>query len=153
MRKDTLTELWQLKAGITAMIDQLNEGSDHLDILTCRVLARALDEFLQETISLPQRTTSQEIEQFAKEILTGTEEIQNQLADKWYDDLQPIMHRSQQRAEALDHDLGDFTCISVDGQKWGAICIKCLEWVVVQPNQASGALLNSCNGWLTGLPF
>lgn len=149
MYKDAATELWQLKMGLTELIDQLFAGPDHLSTLTCRVIARALDELLQETESLPQSTTRLEIEQFIRATLAGTSELQVELAAKWYDDLQPLMLRSHQRAEQLNHDLADFTCLSADGQQWGAVCIKCLEWVFVRPKQAGGALFAECSGWLT----
>lgn len=149
MYKDAATELWQLKMGLTGLIDQLFVGPDHLSTLTCRVIARALDELLQETESFPKSTPRSEIEQFTRAVLAGTSELQVELAAKWYDDLQPLMLRSQQRAEQLNHDLADFTCLSADGQKWGAVCIKCLEWVLVQPQQAGGALFTECIGWIT----
>ena len=149
MYKDAATELWQLKMGLTELIDQLFACPDHLSTLTCRVIARALDELLQETESLPQSTTRLEIEQFTRATLAGTSELQAELAAKWYDDLQSLMLRSQQRAEQLNHDLADFTCLSADGQQWGAVCIKCLEWVFVRPKQAGGALFAECSGWLT----
>ena len=149
MYKDAATELWQLKMGLTELIDQLFASPDHLSTLTCRVIARALDELLQETESLPQSTTRLEIEQFTRATLAGTSELQVELAAKWYDDLQSLMLRSHQRAEQLNHDLADFTCLSADGQQWGAVCIKCLEWVFVRPKQAGGALFAECSGWLT----
>lgn len=148
MRKDATTELSQLKTGIGGIIAHLNQGMPHLDTLTCRVVARALDEMLQEIENLPRSTPAEEIEQFTKDILAGTEETQNELASRWQDELQPLMWRTRQRAEALEHELAEFTCLSTDGQKWGAICIKCLEWVIIQPHQAGGALLRACNGWL-----
>lgn len=150
MHKDSATELSQLKSGILGVITYLNQGMPHLDRLTCRVIARALDELLQEIENLPRSAPDEDIEQFAKDILAGTEETQAELASRWQDELQPLMWRTQQRAEALDHDLAEFTCLTTDGQKWGAICIKCLEWVIIQPHQASGALLHTCNGWLIG---
>lgn len=148
MYKDAATELWQLRTGLSKLIDQLSASPDHLSTLTCRVIARALDELLQETESLPKTISRTEIERFTEAVLTGTGELQVELAAKWYDDLQPLMLRSQQRAEQLNHDLADFTCLSADGQKWGAVCIKCLEWVLVQPKQAGGALFTECNGWI-----
>ena len=149
MYKDEATELWQLKTGLTGLIDQLSASPDHLSTLTCRVIARALDELLQETESLPQSITRSEIEHFTKAMLAGTSEVQVELAAKWYDELQPLMFRTQERAEQLDHDLAGFTCLSTDGQKWGSVCIKCSRWVFVQPKQASGALFANCIGWET----
>jgi hypothetical protein len=147
-RKEAKTELWQLKIGLIGVIGQLNEGVDHLDTLTCRTIGRALGELMQETISLPKSTPQEEIETWARDMLSGTDEMQQELADKWEDELQPLMERAHERALSLDHQLAEFTCLSVDGQEWGAICIKCLEWIFVRPEQTSGALLSKCTGWM-----
>ncbi len=148
MKKEAKTELWQLKMGLVGMIGQLNAGIDHLDTLTCKTISRALAELMQETVSLPARTTQEEIEVFARDVLSGTEEMQQQLAAKWFEELQPVMERARARALDLEHQLGEFTSLSVDGQEWGAVCIKCTEWVVVTPKHTRGALLNKCTGWL-----
>ena len=55
MRKETAVELWQLKTGLLALSSQLREGVDHLDDMTCKTIARALEEIMQETVSLPNR--------------------------------------------------------------------------------------------------
>lgn len=148
MQKDPLVELQQLKTGITSLISYLKNGVDHLDLETCLVLARALDELMQETVNMPKSTTAEDIDTFAKEVFVGTDEVHKALAAKWYDDLQPLIERTQIRAEQLDHQLADFSCLSVDGQTWGAICIKCTRWVIIQPDQATGALINRCTGWI-----
>jgi hypothetical protein len=146
--KDAKTELWQLKMGLVSIIAQLNKGVDHLDGLTGKTVARALAELMQETVSFPNRTSQEEIEAFAAELLSGTGEMQQELAAKWFEELRPLMERASQRALSLEHDLAEFSCLSVDGQQWGAICIKCLEWVIVSPDGSRGALLDKCRGWL-----
>jgi hypothetical protein len=146
-QKDPITELWQLKMGLMGIISQLNEGVDHLDKLTGKTIARALAELMQEVVSFPTRTPRDEIEAFARDVLAGTDQMKQELAARWYDELLPLMGRARERALSLEHDLAEFTCLSVDGQQWGAICIKCLEWVVVSPEQTRGALLNECTGW------
>ncbi|GMQ78282.1 MAG: hypothetical protein BMS9Abin02_0783 [Anaerolineae bacterium] len=148
MHKDPLIELWQLKMGLIGMIEYLNGGPDHLDKLTGKTVARALGELMQEVVSLSDKTPREEIEVFAREILAGTDEMKEQMAAKWYDELQPNMERANQRALNLGHDLAEFSCLSVDGQEWGSICIKCLEWVIVTPKRTRGALLRKCRGWL-----
>ncbi len=148
MQKAAKTELWQLKIGLIGIIGQLNDGVDHLDTLTGRTIARALAELMQEVVSFPMRTTQEEIDRFARDVLAGTEEMKQELANRWYDELQPLMERARERAESLEHDLAEFTCLSVDGQEWGAICIRCLKWVVVSPNETRGALLSKCKGWM-----
>ena len=148
MRKDPLLELWQLKMGLIGIIGYLNEGPDHLDKLTGKTVARALGELMQEVVSLPDRTPREKIELHAREILAGTDEMKEQMATKWYDELQSPMERAYERALSLDHDLAEFSCLSVDGQEWGAICIKCLEWVIVTPGGTHGAVLRKCKGWM-----
>ena len=148
MRKDPLIELWQLKMGLIGIIAYLNEGPDHLDKLTGKTVARALGELMQETVSLSDRTPREKIELFARQILTGTDEMKEQMAIKWYDELQPAMELANERALSLDHDLAEYSCLSVDGQEWGAICIKCLEWVIVTPTGTRGAILRKCKGWM-----
>jgi hypothetical protein len=145
--KDPLLELWQLKMGLLGMIGYLNEGPDHLDTLTSKTVARALAELMQEVVSLPEKTKRDQIEAFSQEILAGTDEMKEQMAAKWFDELRPVMERAYERAESLEHELAEFSCLSVDGQEWGAICIKCLEWVTVSPKQTAGALLHTCKGW------
>ena len=135
MRKDPLIELWQLKMGLIGVIGYLNEGPDHLDKLTGKTVARALGELMQEVVSLSDRTSNEDIALFARDILAGTDEMKEQMATKWYDELQSPMERAFERALSLDHDLAEFSCLSVDGQEWGAICIKCLEWVIVTPEK------------------
>ncbi len=148
MRKDPLIELWQLKMGLIGVIGYLNEGPDHLDTLTGKTVARALAELMQEVISLSDRTPQGEIELFAREILAGTDEMKEQMVLRWHDELQPTMERAYERADSLGHDLAKFSCLSVDGQEWGAICIKCLEWVIVTPEHTHGAILSKCKGWM-----
>jgi len=148
MRKAAKTELWQLKIGLMGIIGQLNDGVDHLDRLTGRTIARALAELMQEVVSFPMRTTQEEIDAFARDVLAGTEEMKQELANRWFDELQPLMERARERASSLEHDLAEFTCLSVDGQQWGAICIRCLQWVVVSPDETRGALMSKCKGWM-----
>jgi len=147
--KDPLTELWQLKTGLYALIQQLNEGVDHLDDLTSRTIARALGELLQETVSLSDKISPEELQKFARETLIGTDEMKEELIARWEDELQPIMQRARDRAEQLGHKLADFTPLSVNGEQWGAICMKCLDWVIVTPQTTRGAaLLTECRGWI-----
>ncbi len=148
MKKDGSIELWQLKSGLHALLQQLNSGVDHLDDLTAKTIARALGELLQETLSLPDNASPSDIQQLVQEILVGTDTMKEALAEKWRDELQPLMWRAQERASQLDHQLAEFTCLSVNGEKWGAICVKCLEWIIVSPEETRGALLNHCRGWL-----
>ncbi len=148
MKKDSDVELWQLKTALHALLQQLNAGVDHLDNLTSKTIARALGEIMQEMVSLPDNSSPAEIEGFVHEVLVGTDEMQETLAAKWYDELQPLMQRANERAAQLDHQLAEFTCLSVDGEKWGAICVKCLDWVVVSPQETRGALLRRCRGWI-----
>jgi len=72
--------------------------------------------------------------------------MQQALEARWYEKLQPLMERVRERAESLDHDLADFTCLSVDGEEWGAICMNCMQWVYVRPDEAEGKLLTQCVG-------
>ena len=151
MRKEAKTELWQLKMALISLIGHLRHGVDHLDTLTCRTIARALAEIVQEVESFPKETSLEKIATFSGEVLVGTGEMQQTLETRWQDELQPLMERARNRAEALDHDLAEFTCLSVDGQEWGAICMKCLRWVTVRPDQSGGALLERCTGWVVNL--
>ncbi|MCA9957918.1 MAG: hypothetical protein KC443_02725 [Anaerolineales bacterium] len=147
MRKETAVELWQLKTGLLALSSQLREGVDHLDDMTCKTIARALEEIMQETVSLPNRSSAEEIAAFVTTVLVGTEEMRQTLAARWFEELQEPMQRARERADELDHELDEFTCLSVDGQEWGAICVKCLEWIIVTPGQVRGAILHTCRGW------
>jgi hypothetical protein len=143
-------ELKQLKTGLVSLVALLQAGVDHLDTLTARTIARTLAELMQEFSVLAPTATEGEIAQLVSDVLVGTTEMQAEMMAKWHDELRPLMERSRERAEALDHDLADFTCLSVDGQQWGAICVRCMEWVFVQPGQAAGMLLRSCPGWRLG---
>ncbi|MBK7179903.1 MAG: hypothetical protein IPH82_22440 [Chloroflexi bacterium] len=148
-QKDAQTELWQLKTAVTYLAAHLNQGVIHLDDMSGKIIARALTEIVQEVVSMPRTTTEEDLDQFTADVLSGTETMQQELAGRWQEDLQPLMDRTQQRAAELDHNLGEFTPLSVNGQRWGAICLKCLRWVTISPNQAGGqAILNRCTGWL-----
>ncbi|MCA9932816.1 MAG: hypothetical protein H6662_00355 [Ardenticatenaceae bacterium] len=146
--KESRKELWQLKTGLYALIRQLNEGVEHLDDLTSKTIARALGELLQENVSLPDNVTPEELEQFFRETLISTGQMKEELVAHWQEELQPLMQRARERAEQLGHKLADFSPLSVNGEEWGAICIKCLEWVIVTPHSARGALLRDCRGWM-----
>ncbi len=148
MKKDPTTELWQLKTGLMGIIGQLNDGVEHLDTLSSKTISRALAELMQEVVSMPKSISQEKIAQFARDVLAGTDEMQQDLAAKWYDELTPLMERADQRAASLGHQLGGFTCLSVDGQEWGAVCIKCTQWVVVSPKETRGVLLDKCTGWM-----
>ena len=148
-KKEAQTELFQLKTALVYLAAHLEGGVDHLDDLTGKILARALREIMQEVISMPRSATEEEIGQFAEDVLAGTEEMQHELAARWQEELLPLMERARQRAAELDHDLGEFTPLTVNGQVWGAICLKCLRWVTAVPNQTSGSvLLTKCTGWI-----
>lgn len=148
MKKSDQVELRQLKVGLETMMVHLNDGLDHLDDLTCATIGRALGELLQETANLPPGASEEEIADLATAVLVGTIEVQQELEAKWAEELQPVMERARERAESLQHELADFTCLAMDGQKWGAICVKCLEWVYVRPDGVGGALIHPCRGWL-----
>lgn len=148
MIKSDRLELWQLKMGLLAVIAQLNEGPDHIDKLTSRTIARVLGELMQETTNLPRRASVDEIEAMVADILVGTGEMQQQLAERWRDELAVMINRVTERTTRLQHDLAEFTCLSVDGQRWGAVCMKCLDWVYVEPDGSSGAVLYECRGWI-----
>lgn len=149
-KKEAQVELWQLKMSLMSLIAELNQGQDHLDTLTTRTVARSLAEILQEIISMPKTTSVDEIDAFVRETLQGTEELQKSLAAKWFEDLEFLRQRAEERAELLGHHLGEFTCLAVDGRLWGAMCIQCTEWVYISPTGATGALLTRCRGWLFG---
>ena len=150
MSKSDRRELWQLKTGLASLTLTLQEGVDHLDTLTGKSIARVLGELIQETVNLPEEATAEEIAALVQEIVLGTGELQEELAERWAQELAPDMARAEARAASLGHELAGFTCLAVDGQKWGAICIKCLAWVFVTPAGASGALLSECRGWQAG---
>lgn len=147
MSKSDRRELWQLKTGLASLILTLQAGVDHLDTLTAKNIARVLGELIQETVNLPEQATAEEIATLVQDILLGTGELQEELAEKWAQELAPAMVRAEARAASLGHELAGFTCVAVDGQRWGAICMKCLAWVFVTPAGASGALLSECRGW------
>lgn len=148
-KKEAQTELFQLKTALLYLAAHLEDGVDHLDDLTGKILARALKEIMQEVVSMPRSTTEEEIGQFAQDVLAGTEEMQQALALRWQEELQPLMARARLRAAELDHELGEFTPLTVNGQVWGAICLKCLRWVTAVPQQLSGAvILHKCTGWV-----
>ena len=150
MKKDARVELWQIKMSLMSLIIELNDGQDHLDALTARTIARSLAEILQEVVSMPKRMSVDEIDEFVHEALTGTGDMQQALANKWFEELEPLRMRTEERADYLGHNLGEFTCLSVDGRLWGAVCIQCTQWIYVSPEGATGALLNNCQGWLFG---
>jgi hypothetical protein len=147
MRKEAKMELWQLKVALFTLMGQLNGQVKHLDELTCKTVARVLGEIMQETVSLPDHTTQEEIEGWIAEILVGTEEMKEELAQKWYEELLPLMQRAEERADELEHHMGDFTCLAVNGAQWGAICLNCLEWIIIEPGETRGnPLLKRCRG-------
>lgn len=148
MRKDSAIELWQLKTELHALLQLLYEGVDHLDDLTCKTIARALGELLQETISLPDNMAPDAIEAFARDTLIGTDQLKEELIARWQEELQPLMGRARHRAEQLGHRLADFTPLAVNGEEWGAICLKCLDWVMITPHSTRGALLTECRSWV-----
>lgn len=148
MEKDSATELWQLKTGLYALLQQLSAGVNHLDPLTCKTIARALGELLQETVSLADSITPDELEKFARQTLVSTDQLKEELIAHWQEELEPLMMRARGRAEQLGHKMADFTPLAVNGEEWGAICIKCLDWVIVTPQAARGALLTECRGWI-----
>ena len=147
MRKEAKVELWQLKVALFTLMGQLTGEVKHLDELTCKTIARVLGEIMQEIVSLPNRTTQEEIEAWLDDILVDTDEMKEELAKKWHEELMPLMARAQERADELEHHLGDFTCLSVNGEQWGAICLNCLEWIIIEPDETRGnPLLNKCRG-------
>ncbi|MCB8942774.1 MAG: hypothetical protein H6658_03245 [Ardenticatenaceae bacterium] len=147
MQKDAKIELWQLKVALFTLLGQLNSEVKHLDELTCKTIARVLGEIMQETVSLANNTTQEDIVAWIGDILVDTDEMKEELARKWYEELQPVMQRAEERAEELEHSLGDFTCLSVNGEQWGAICLICLEWVIIEPGETRGnPLLRKCRG-------
>lgn len=147
MNKSAKTELWQLQTSLQALIKVLEGEPSHLDERTCRILSRSLAEILQEVESLPPKISEEKIETFAHDVLVGTEDLQEELAAHWYEELRPKMDRAVERAETLGHELDDFACLSVNGEEWGAVCVKCLRWVYVSPENVGGALLDECRGW------
>lgn len=148
-KKEAQTELFQLKTALVYLAAHLDEGVDHLDDLTGKILARALTEIMQEVVSMPRSTTEEEIGQFAQDVLASTEALQAELALRWQEELRPLMERARLRAAELDHELGEFAPLTVNGQVWGAICLKCLRWVTAVPHQVSGAvMLTKCTGWV-----
>jgi len=148
-KKEAQTELFQLKTAVAYLAAHLDNGVDHLDDLTGKIVARALREIMQEVVSMPRSASEEEIARFAEEVLAGTEEMQQVLAARWQEELQPLMERARQRAAELDHDLGEFTPLTVNGQVWGAICLKCLRWATAVPHQIGGSLLlTRCTGWI-----
>ena len=147
MRKTAKTELWQLQTSLQALIQVLEQEPSHLDGRTCQILSRSLAEILQEVLTLPPKISEEKIETFAQDVLVGTEELQQELADYWYEELRAKMTRAAERAEKLDHELDEFACLSLDGEEWGAVCVKCLRWVYVRPQDVGGAVLDKCTGW------
>ena len=147
MRKEAKVELWQLKVALFSLMGQLTGEINYLDELTCKTIARVLGEILQETVSLPKRTTQEEIEGWIDDVLVDTDEMKEGLARKWYEELLPVMERAEERAEELEHNMGDFTCLSVNGEQWGAICLNCLQWIIIAPGATQGnPLLKQCPG-------
>ena len=147
MRKEAKVELWQLKVALFSLMGQLTREVKHLDELTCKTIARVLGEIMQETVSLANSTTQEQIEGWIGDILVGTDELKEELAQKWYEELLPLMERAEERADELEHNMGDFTCLSVNGEQWGAICLICLEWIIIEPGQTRGnPLLKKCRG-------
>jgi len=147
MKKLAPTELWQLQTSLQALVQALEQEPSHLDGRTCQILARALGEIMQEVSVLPPKAAEEKIVTFAQEVLVGTEAMQQELAAYWFEELQPEMSRATERALNLEHELDEFACLTVDGQVWGAVCVKCLRWVYVRPNEISGAVLAACTGW------
>ncbi|HSM58052.1 MAG TPA: hypothetical protein VK879_17990 [Candidatus Sulfomarinibacteraceae bacterium] len=147
MKKEPAAELWQLQIAIISLIGHLQDGPDHLDDLTAKTVARALAEIVQEAESFPKEMSRQEIAQFTLEVLVGTEDMQQALEARWRDELTPVMERARERAENLGHNLAEFTCLSVDGEEWGAVCMRCMQWVYVRPEETAGVLLSRCVGW------
>ena len=147
MRKEAKVELWQLKVALFTLMGQLTDEIKHLDELTCKTIARVIGEILQETVSMSNRTTQEEIEEWIGDVLVDTDEMKETLARKWYEELLPVMQRVEVRAGELEHNMGDFTCLSVNGQQWGAICLNCLEWIIIEPGETRGnSLLKKCRG-------
>ena len=147
MKKTTKTELWQLQTSLQALIRVLEQEPPHLDGRTCQILSRSLDEILQEVETLPPKAAEENIEAFAQDVLVGTNELQQELADYWFEELRLKMDRAAERATALDHELDEFACLSLNGEEWGAVCVKCLRWVHVRPQDVGGAVLDKCTGW------
>mgnify|MGYP006909079996 CR=1 FL=1 len=147
MKKTAKTELWQLQTSLQALVRVLAQEPSHLDGRTCQILSRSLAELLQEVASFPPKTPEEKIETFAQEVLVGTEDLQTELAAYWGEELRPKMERAQERAAELDHELDEFACLSLNGEEWGAVCVKCLRWVYVRPERVAGAVLEACTGW------
>lgn len=147
MKKTAKTELWQLQTSLQAMASVLETEPGHLDDRTCRILARALFELLQEVSSMPPKLSEDKIESFAQDVLVGTEEMQQELTDYWREELREKMERASIRAEDLGHELDEFACLALNGEEWGAVCVKCLRWVYVRPQEVGGAILDKCTGW------
>jgi len=147
MKKTAKTELWQLQTSLQALVRVLEQKPSHLDWRTCQILSRSLAELLQEVEVLPPKISEEKIETFAQDVLVGTEDLQQELAAHWLEELRPKMARAIERAEKLDHELDEFACLSLNGEEWGAVCVKCLRWVYVQPKSVGGAVLEECTGW------
>lgn len=147
MKKTAKTELWQLQTSLQALVRVLEKEPSHLDGRTCQILSRSLAEILQEVETLPPKISEEKIETLAQDVLVGTEDLQQELANYWYEELRPKMDRTVERAAKLEHELDDFTCLSLNGKEWGAVCVKCLRWVYVQPENVGGAVLDKCTGW------
>ncbi|MBE2224607.1 MAG: hypothetical protein IAF02_23915 [Anaerolineae bacterium] len=147
MKKTAKTELWQLQTSLQALVRVLEQEPSHLDGRTCQILARSLAEILQEVETFPPKISEEKIETFAKDVLVSTGDLQQELANHWFEELKPKMERAVERAAALEHELDEFACLSLNGEAWGAVCVKCLRWVYVGSDTVSGALLEKCTGW------
>lgn len=139
-------ELWNLKIALLALSARLRDGVEGLDKLTSRVIARALEEMVQETAQIPAGADIEELEEWAADLLVSTQDMQVELARKWEEEMQPNMDFARERAASLGHELADFTCLSADGQTWGAICINCYQWLTISPQGISANLLKECPG-------
>ncbi|MFW6183007.1 MAG: hypothetical protein ACOC8X_04355 [Chloroflexota bacterium] len=104
MKKEPAAELWQLQIALISLIGHLQDGPDHLDDLTAKTVARALAEIVQEAESFPKEISRDDIAQFTREVLVGTEEMQQALEARWRDELEPVMERARERAEAKGED-------------------------------------------------
>lgn len=147
MKKTAKTELWQLQTSLQSLVRVLAQEPSHLDGRTCQILSRSLAEILQEIETLPPKTPEEKISDFAQDVLAGTDELQQELADYWVEELREKMDRAVERATNLEHELDDFACLSINGEEWGAVCVKCLRWVYVSPENVWGAILDKCTGW------
>ena len=147
MRKTAKTELWQLQTSLQALVRVLEQAPSHLDGRTCQILSRSLAEVLQEVTTLPPRTSEEAIAAFAQDVLVGTEALRQELTAYWYEELRAEMGRAAERAAKLNHELDEFACLALNGEEWGAVCVKCLRWVYVRPHEIRGAVLKECTGW------